>query len=175
MAQRWTRYGLIVIQCAFWAQVQNSVEIVSMIVSGRPRCAISSWPPASGRPATTTSIFQIEQTNIAEGDPANPGFAILAGDQRTRGFEFEAAGDITDQFSLLGGYSYLDAEFVAGINQGNRLHSVHGTMSPYSGNTSSRETSRDGGPASALSMSANARGPTLIHSNCRPMSAWTPL
>ena len=82
----------------------------------------SEW--LGGRLATTTSIFQIEQTNIAEGDPANRGFFILAGDQRTRGFEFEATGDITSQISLLGGYSYLDAEFVAGRNQGNRPHSV---------------------------------------------------
>ena len=33
-------------------------------------------------------------------------------------------GDISSQISLLGGYSYLDAEFVAGRNQGNRPHSV---------------------------------------------------
>ena len=42
----------------------------------------SEW--LGGRLATTTSIFQIEQTNIAEGDPANRGFFILAGDQRAR-------------------------------------------------------------------------------------------
>ena len=82
----------------------------------------SEW--LGGQLATTASIFQIEQTNISEGDPANPGFFILAGDQRTRGFEFEAVGKVTDQFSVLGGYSYLDAEFTAGTNEGNRPHSV---------------------------------------------------
>ncbi|MCG8445448.1 MAG: TonB-dependent receptor, partial [Hyphomicrobiales bacterium] len=82
----------------------------------------SEW--LGGQLATTASVFQIEQTNISEGDPANPGFFILAGDQRTRGFEFEAVGKVTDQFSVLGGYSYLDAEFTAGTNEGNRPHSV---------------------------------------------------
>ena len=82
----------------------------------------SEW--LGGRLATTASIFQVEQTNIAEGDPANRGFFILAGDQRTRGFEFEAVGEITDQISLLGGYSYLDAEFTEGGNAGATPRSV---------------------------------------------------
>jgi len=78
------------------------------------------------RLATTLSVFEIEQTNIAEGNPANPGFLILAGDQRTRGFEFEAVGKITDQISIFGGYSYLDAEFTESTtgNKGNSPASV---------------------------------------------------
>jgi len=84
----------------------------------------SEW--LGDRLATTASLFQIEQTNIAEGDPNNPGFSILIGDQRTRGFEFEAAGSITDQISIIGGYSYLDAEFTRSLegNEGNTPHSV---------------------------------------------------
>lgn len=78
------------------------------------------------RLATTLSIFEIEQTNISEGDAANPGFFILVGDQRTRGFEFEAVGKITDQVNILGGYSFLDAEFTESTtgNKGNTPHSV---------------------------------------------------
>jgi len=84
----------------------------------------SEW--FDGRLATTLSVFEIEQTNIAEGDPANPGFSILAGDQRTRGFEFEAVGNITDQISIIGGYSYLDAEFTESTtgNEGNTPRGV---------------------------------------------------
>jgi len=84
----------------------------------------SEW--FDGRLATTLSVFEIEQTNIAEGDPANPGFLILAGNQRTRGFEFEAVGQITDQISIFGGYSYLDAEFTESTtgNKGNTPASV---------------------------------------------------
>lgn len=84
----------------------------------------SEW--FGGRLATTASLFQIEQTNIVESDLVDPNFSILAGDQRTRGFEFEAVGKITDQISLLGGYSYLDAEFTESTtgNKGNTPQSV---------------------------------------------------
>ena len=82
----------------------------------------SEW--LGGRLATTASIFQIEQTDIVEDDPAGTAFSVLVGDQRTRGFEFEAAGRITDQITLLGGYSYLDAEFTGGANAGATPHNV---------------------------------------------------
>lgn len=84
----------------------------------------SEW--FDGRLATTVSIFQIEQTNIAESDLVNDGFSILVGDQRTRGLEFEAAGQIGDRFSLLAGYSYLDAEFTKSTtgDEGNTPYSV---------------------------------------------------
>lgn len=84
----------------------------------------SEW--FDGRLATTASIFQVEQTDIAEADPANPGVFTLAGDQRTRGLELQATGEITRQLSLLAGYSYLDAEFSESTtgNKGNRPHSV---------------------------------------------------
>ena len=82
----------------------------------------SEW--FDGSLATNVSLFQIEQTNITEGDPVNPGFVILVGDQRTRGIEFEAVGQVTEQISIIGGYSFLDAEFTAGSNQGNTPHSV---------------------------------------------------
>ena len=75
---------------------------------------------------TTLSVFQIEQTNIAQGLPPPSIFSILVGDQRTRGFEFEATGRITDQISVYGGYSFLDAEFTRSTsgNQGSAPHSV---------------------------------------------------
>jgi len=78
------------------------------------------------RLATTVSVFQIEQTNISEGIPDNPGFVVLSGDQRVRGLEFEAVGQITEQFSLLAGYSYLDAVFTESLtgNKGKTPHSV---------------------------------------------------
>jgi iron complex outermembrane receptor protein len=85
----------------------------------------SEW--FDGQLTTTASVFQIEQTNIAESaPPPDDSFSILVGDQRTRGFEFEAVGNITDQFSMIGGYSYLDAEFTESTtgNEGNTPHSV---------------------------------------------------
>jgi len=85
----------------------------------------SEW--FDGRMTTTASVFQIEQTNIAQSaPPPEDNFSILVGDQRTRGVEFEAVGKITDQVSIFGGYSYLDAEFTESTtdNDGNTPHSV---------------------------------------------------
>jgi len=86
----------------------------------------SEW--FDGRLATSVSLFQVEQTNISEFDPDDPNFifSILVGDQRTRGFEFEAVGDITEQIRIIGGYGYLDAEFTESTtgNQGNSPHSI---------------------------------------------------
>jgi len=74
----------------------------------------SEW--LGGGLATTASFFQIRQTNRAEADPENQGFSLMVGDQRTRGFELEAAGELSDRVSLLAGYSYLDAEFTESLN-----------------------------------------------------------
>ena len=63
-----------------------------------------------GNALFTGSVFEIEQTNIAEGLPNNPGFSALVGTQRTRGLELELVGSVTDNFSVIAGYSYLDAE-----------------------------------------------------------------
>lgn len=71
----------------------------------------SEW--FGGRLRTTASLFQIEKTNIAQDAPdtPDPTDLVLAGDQRTRGAELEAVGQITDRISLIAGYSFLDAEF----------------------------------------------------------------
>jgi len=81
----------------------------------------SEW--LDGGLATTLSLFEIDQTNIGEFDPVSS-LIVLSGDQRVRGVEFEAVGNITDQFSVIGGYSYLDAEFTAGASKGITPHSV---------------------------------------------------
>ncbi len=61
--------------------------------------------------ASTVSIFQIEQTNRVETDPNDRSLSIIAGDQEVKGVELEVVGRITDRLSIIGGYSYLDAEF----------------------------------------------------------------
>jgi len=69
----------------------------------------SQW--LGDRVASTLSIFQIEQTNRVETDPNDRTLSIIAGDQEVRGFELEVVGRVTDHVSIVGGYSYLDAEY----------------------------------------------------------------
>lgn len=55
----------------------------------------------------------MSQTNIQNKDPNDPKglTAILAGEQKkTKGVEISLAGQLTDQLSVLAGYSYMDGK-----------------------------------------------------------------
>lgn len=57
----------------------------------------------------TAALFDMTQTNIQVADPANPGFALPVGKQRTRGLELTFSGEIAPQWEVISGYSYMDA------------------------------------------------------------------
>jgi len=71
----------------------------------------------------TASVFQIERQNVARFTGM---FAETVGEQRHRGFEFEAAGEVLPGLMLSAGYGYIDAEITEDPNaarQGKRpLH-----------------------------------------------------
>ena len=50
------------------------------------------WQSPDRRLSVQAAVFQIDQTNIVNGDPANPGFSVLIGAQRHRGAEIELSG-----------------------------------------------------------------------------------
>lgn len=58
------------------------------------------------------SIFQITKTNARVPDPTNSGFNVLAGEQRVRGISADVNGSLTQRWSLLAGYTYLDGKVV---------------------------------------------------------------
>ena len=63
----------------------------------------------------TAAAFQTDVTNARETAPANlPGYTqgqIVSGAQyRVRGLDFEVAGKLTDKWSLLGGFVFLETE-----------------------------------------------------------------
>jgi iron complex outermembrane receptor protein len=68
------------------------------------------WQSADERLLVQAALFQIDQTNIVNGDPANPGFSVLIGAQRHRGAEIEVNGEVTPGVRLIGGYTLLDAD-----------------------------------------------------------------
>jgi catecholate siderophore receptor len=53
----------------------------------------------------TAAVFQLDRSNSAVPDPANPSRSIQTGAQRTRGYELGAAGDVTRSWQVIGGYS----------------------------------------------------------------------
>ncbi|NJL17767.1 MAG: TonB-dependent receptor [Nitrospira sp.] len=74
------------------------------------------WSTPDGRLTAQAALFQIDQTNIVNADPANPGFSILVGEQRHKGFELELSGRIGELLTVQAGYTYLDAEITRSNN-----------------------------------------------------------
>jgi len=60
------------------------------------------------RLSATTSIYQITKQNIPTTDPSNPIFSVAIGEARSRGFEVDVSGQITPNWKIIGGYSYID-------------------------------------------------------------------
>lgn len=63
-----------------------------------------------GRLSATGALFRLEKSNARTTDPNDSTRNILAGEQRTDGFEFGLAGDILPDWSLSATYAYLNAE-----------------------------------------------------------------
>ncbi|QJU59950.1 TonB-dependent siderophore receptor [Sphingomonas sp. AP4-R1] len=73
------------------------------------------------------AIFQLDRDNVlALSDPNNAASpTVPIGRQRTKGVELSAAGNITDQLSMVGAYTYSDAKFLDSVSgtvlKGNRV------------------------------------------------------
>ena len=59
-----------------------------------------------------TSLFQLDRSNSRAIDPYNPGFFVLTGASRTRGFEADITGDINRKLQIIAGYSYQEAQII---------------------------------------------------------------
>lgn len=60
----------------------------------------------------TGAVFRLEKTNARTPDPNNTAVNVLDGLQRTDGIELGAAGRIAKDWTLFGGYAYMDGEIV---------------------------------------------------------------
>jgi len=63
-----------------------------------------------GRLSATAAVFRLEKTNARTADPNDANLTILAGEQRTDGFEFGLAGEVLPRWDMSMTYAYLDAE-----------------------------------------------------------------
>ncbi|NOT55238.1 MAG: TonB-dependent siderophore receptor [Deltaproteobacteria bacterium] len=65
-----------------------------------------------GRLSATGALFRLEKTNARTPDPNDATRNILAGEQRTDGFELGLAGSILPRWNISASYAYLDATTV---------------------------------------------------------------
>lgn len=70
----------------------------------------------NGALAVDSALFRIEKTNarITDPDACGTGNTCLAGNVRVQGFEIGITGNITDDWSIYSGYSFLHSEIVEG-------------------------------------------------------------
>lgn len=66
----------------------------------------AKWDFLGGRLAATAALFRTEKTNAKTTDSA--GNTVLAGEQRVDGAELGLSGRLTDDWSVFGGYAYMD-------------------------------------------------------------------
>jgi catecholate siderophore receptor len=76
----------------------------------------------------SAAVYDLIRTNVPLPDPNNPGFFILSGENRIRGFETELRGYVNDRWQSWLGYAYTDArvssDTSATIRKGNRIQLV---------------------------------------------------
>jgi len=63
-----------------------------------------------GRLSATGAVFRLEKSNARTADPNDPNLTVLAGEQRTDGFELGLAGELMPRWDVSLTYAYLDAE-----------------------------------------------------------------
>jgi catecholate siderophore receptor len=61
-----------------------------------------------GMISVTGALFNTVMENARIADPLNPGLQTLSGQLRENGFEANVAGNLTDHWEIIAGYTYLD-------------------------------------------------------------------
>src|SRR5688572_28853131 len=58
----------------------------------------------------TAAAYRLQRTNVVANDPADPTRSILIDGQRIKGIELGLAGNITEAWSVMGGYAWQEGE-----------------------------------------------------------------
>jgi iron complex outermembrane recepter protein len=76
--------------------------------------------------AASFAVFDITKSNVLTSDPTNSLFSVQTGEQRSRGFELDLAGEIMPNWNIIASYANTNAEVSRDntIPVGNRLASV---------------------------------------------------
>lgn len=115
----------------------------------------SKWELFDGRLSLTAAVFRLERTNMKTTDPANPALLILAGEQRTDGFEATFSGELGDRWQVYGGYAYLDAEITKSNSKTNGVANEGQTPTLTPRNSANLWLVRQLAPRWRLGMGAN--------------------
>jgi catecholate siderophore receptor len=93
----------------------------------------AKWELFDSRLSATAALFRLEKTNARNTSPLDPNLQILAGEQRTDGFELGLSGEIMPNWDASVTYAYLDAEITESSTTA--VGSVSGITKSYEGMT----------------------------------------
>jgi catecholate siderophore receptor len=85
--------------------------------------------PALG---ATAAVYRLDRGNVAVPDAADPTRLVLVDAQRTKGFEVELNGAVTDAWTLIAGYAYQDGTITRSISAGAQEGSTLGQVPAHS-------------------------------------------
>jgi catecholate siderophore receptor len=81
----------------------------------------TKWDVLDEKLSLTAALFRTVKTNVRDTDAAG-NTVILNGERRTQGLELGVSGQITKEWSVFGGYTYIDSEVTKALqNVGNEL------------------------------------------------------
>lgn len=81
--------------------------------SNRNYEAGTKWELRQGRLSIRSAVFRTDKLNAREPDPNNSALNVLAGRQRAQGVTVEMNGQLNRRWSMLAGYTHLDAKLIA--------------------------------------------------------------
>ncbi len=115
----------------------------------------AKWDFLESRLSVTAAVFRLERTNMKTADPVNPALLVLAGEQRTDGFEATFSGQLSDKWQVYGGYAYLDAEITKSNSKTNGVANEGQTPTLTPRNSANLWLVRQLAPRWRLGMGAN--------------------
>ena len=86
----------------------------------------TKWDLFDERLSVNAAVFRTNKTNARTTAPGDT-VTVLAGEQRVDGVEIGVAGNVTDQWRLYGGYTFLNSEIESSRNEaevGNRFANI---------------------------------------------------
>ncbi|CAN7725750.1 TonB-dependent siderophore receptor [Variovorax sp. LjRoot290] len=86
----------------------------------------TKWESADKRMGATAALFDIRKRNVLTADPVNTGYSMAAGEIRSRGLEFDFAGQLTTNWRLNASLVLNDVEIAKDntLEVGGRLLNV---------------------------------------------------
>jgi catecholate siderophore receptor len=74
----------------------------------------------------SATIFRTQRDDVRVTDPANPGFFVKTGQQRTDGIELGLQGDVTPRWQVYGGYAYMNGTITQPVSTGTSASAASG-------------------------------------------------